>query len=106
VVQNTTLLSTLRTNIELRVDRDAQTKIQFISTAYYGAQFAALRSMCGISEDEYVQSLSRCNYWAATGGKSSATWQKTLGMAQVYCHVMWTRTWVLTAYNDDQMSDL
>ena len=31
-----------------------------------------------MSESEFILSLSRCHYWAATGGKSSATWQKTL----------------------------
>jgi 1-phosphatidylinositol-3-phosphate 5-kinase len=44
---------------------------------YYPKQFHALRvNYCG-GDFDYLQSLSRCHKWKATGGKSGSTFSKT-----------------------------
>ena len=47
---------------------------------YYPHQFRALRRMlyAGEDSDALLESLSRCQSWAALGGKSGSTFQKTL----------------------------
>ncbi|KAI3502752.1 hypothetical protein L1887_31032 [Cichorium endivia] len=41
-------------------------------------EFLHLRSLCGLSEVDYISSLSRCKPWDAKGGKSKAFFAKTL----------------------------
>lgn len=41
-------------------------------TVYYAQQFEKLRAACGISEELFTDSLSRCSVLAVTGGKTSA----------------------------------
>eukprot|EP00494_Astrolonche_serrata_P032206 UN32475 len=49
----------------------------FECIVYYPTQFQALRQVCCDGEDDFVESLSRCEAWSVTGGKSSATFAKT-----------------------------
>ena len=42
-----------------------------------------LRDLCGLSEEAFVQSLSRSKNWIASGGKSAATWEKTFGASSL-----------------------
>ncbi|KAJ3108078.1 hypothetical protein HDU97_002313 [Phlyctochytrium planicorne] len=51
-----------------------QTKID--CKTYYAEQFDALRRNCGF-QDQYVQSLSRCVKWEASGGKSRSIFLKS-----------------------------
>ena len=55
-----------------------ESKVKCTVSIHYAAQFKALRDLC-VNEDEFIQSISRCKRWQATGGKSGATWEKTLG---------------------------
>ncbi|KAI3699234.1 hypothetical protein L2E82_43389 [Cichorium intybus] len=41
-------------------------------------EFLHLRSQCGLSEVDYISSLSRCKPWDAKGGKSKCFFAKTL----------------------------
>uniref|UniRef100_V5EP07 PIPK domain-containing protein n=1 Tax=Kalmanozyma brasiliensis (strain GHG001) TaxID=1365824 RepID=V5EP07_KALBG len=50
------------------------TKISCVS--WFAEEFAALRDKWGVEHD-YVQSLSRCQPWVATGGKSKSAFFKT-----------------------------
>ncbi|SJX66543.1 related to phosphatidylinositol 3-phosphate 5-kinase [Sporisorium reilianum f. sp. reilianum] len=50
------------------------TKISCVS--WFAEEFAALRERWGVEHD-YVQSLSRCQPWVATGGKSKSAFFKT-----------------------------
>ncbi|KAJ3200383.1 1-phosphatidylinositol-3-phosphate 5-kinase, partial [Entophlyctis luteolus] len=49
---------------------------KFECKAFYAEQFEALRRNCGF-EDGYLQSLSRCIKWDASGGKSGSAFLKT-----------------------------
>eukprot|EP00494_Astrolonche_serrata_P009474 UN09526 len=40
-------------------------------------QFQALRKICCEGDENFIESLSRCYPWSATGGKSAATFAKT-----------------------------
>ncbi|KAJ3529021.1 hypothetical protein NM688_g7915 [Phlebia brevispora] len=51
-------------------------RLRFSCTVYYAKQFDALRRRCGI-EDGFLQSLARCENWAAEGGKSKSNFWKT-----------------------------
>ncbi|KAI4320166.1 hypothetical protein MLD38_033672 [Melastoma candidum] len=44
----------------------------------YANQFRDLRNLCGLSEDDFIASLSRCKDWDAKGGKSKSFFAKTL----------------------------
>lgn len=44
----------------------------------YASHFVDLRKQCGLSEPEYIASLSRCANWDAKGGKSKSLFAKTL----------------------------
>jgi hypothetical protein len=57
---------------------EKESKIKFTVVAHNALHFQALRDVC-CKEDDFVRSLSRCRQWAASGGKSGATWEKTLG---------------------------
>ncbi|BGP15197.1 hypothetical protein JCM10213v2_003156 [Rhodosporidiobolus nylandii] len=46
-------------------------------TAYYARRFQALRAKCGLSENLFVESLSRCTDLNPSGGKSSAAFLMT-----------------------------
>lgn len=52
----------------------SSTKISCVS--WFAEEFAALRERWGVEHD-YVQSLSRCQPWIATGGKSKSAFFKT-----------------------------
>ncbi|KAG2173975.1 hypothetical protein INT44_000089 [Umbelopsis vinacea] len=49
---------------------------QFSCTVYFAREFDELRQRCGI-EKLIIQSLSRCDNWSASGGKSKSTFFKT-----------------------------
>ena len=55
-----------------------ESKIKCTVTVHYSAQFLALRDLC-IDENTFIQSISRCKRWQASGGKSGSTWEKSLG---------------------------
>eukprot|EP00898_Chlorokybus_atmophyticus_P001216 jgi/Chlat1/2095/Chrsp17S02689 len=59
-------------------DSGAPGKVKFSVTAYYAAQFEALRSKCFGGDFQYIQSLCRCRKWDAAGGKSNVYFAKTL----------------------------
>ncbi|KAI3767584.1 hypothetical protein L2E82_17821 [Cichorium intybus] len=46
--------------------------------ALFAKDFLHLRGLCGLSELEYISSLSRCKPWDAKGGKSKSFFAKTL----------------------------
>lgn len=50
----------------------------FSCHVYYGHQFRCLRRRLYDGEDDFVESLSRCQSWDAQGGKSEAGFMKTL----------------------------
>lgn len=50
----------------------------FSCHVWYPHQFRALRRRLYDGEDDFVESLSRCQSWNALGGKSGSTFQKTL----------------------------
>ena len=54
---------------------DAST--QFKCTVYYAKQFHALRSYTCMGDYDFIQSLTRSEKWASTGGKSGSTFSKT-----------------------------
>ncbi|CAB4426141.1 unnamed protein product [Rhizophagus irregularis] len=49
---------------------------KFSCTIYHATQFDSLRRRCGI-ENICIESLSRCDSWKVTGGKSASTFFKT-----------------------------
>ncbi|KAH8555969.1 hypothetical protein BGW37DRAFT_402167, partial [Umbelopsis sp. PMI_123] len=49
---------------------------QFSCTVYFAREFDELRQRCGIDK-LIIQSLSRCENWSASGGKSKSTFFKT-----------------------------
>lgn len=51
---------------------------KFSCTIYHATQFDSLRRRCGI-ENICIESLSRCDSWKVTGGKSASTFFKTKG---------------------------
>ena len=59
---------------------DPSDSTSFKVTVYHAAQFHALRlKLLGTSgEREFLQSLSQCTPWQTSGGKSSATFTKTM----------------------------
>ena len=50
---------------------------QFKCIAYYPRQFHALRSHTCNGDYDFIQSMSRSDKWATTGGKSGSTFSKT-----------------------------
>lgn len=50
----------------------------FSCHVYYGHQFRCLRRRLYDGEDDFIESLSRCQSWDAQGGKSEAGFMKTL----------------------------
>lgn len=46
-------------------------------TAYYEKEFQEYRHRCGITESDYIASLSRCSLEKTTGGKSGASFYRT-----------------------------
>ncbi|GAA5907063.1 hypothetical protein JCM6882_005159 [Rhodosporidiobolus microsporus] len=61
-------------HIKLRFRHGGKT---FRVTAYYAKRFQALRAKCGLSENLFVESLSRCSDLNPSGGKSSAAFLMT-----------------------------
>ncbi|CAK9682206.1 unnamed protein product [Candida parapsilosis] len=45
---------------------------------FYSEQFEALRRGCGVNNQGFIQSLSRCVKWHSSGGKSGSSFLKTL----------------------------
>jgi hypothetical protein len=45
---------------------------------FFSEQFDALRRCCGIRDQLYIQSLSRCTKWESMGGKSGSSFYRTL----------------------------
>lgn len=45
---------------------------------FYSEQFEALRKGCGVDNQDFIQSLSRCVKWHSSGGKSGSSFLKTL----------------------------
>ncbi|GAA98341.1 uncharacterized protein L969DRAFT_93060 [Mixia osmundae IAM 14324] len=50
---------------------------QFTVTHWYADKFAGLRAACGIDEDTFVNSLSRCTATTNSGGKSKSAFYTT-----------------------------
>ncbi|GAA5823555.1 hypothetical protein JCM11251_000679 [Rhodosporidiobolus azoricus] len=61
-------------HIKLRFRQGGKT---YRVTAYYARRFQALRAKCGLSENLFVESLSRCSNLNPSGGKSSAAFLMT-----------------------------
>lgn len=53
-------------------------RIQMQCKTYFARQFAWLRSLIGLDEKVFAQSLSRCKPWKARGGKSNSRFARTL----------------------------
>ena len=59
----------------------------FVVTSYWALQFHGLRELVCDSPRSVVQSLAFCRGWAATGGKSGASFEKTNDERFVIKHV-------------------
>ncbi|KAI3685241.1 hypothetical protein L6452_34479 [Arctium lappa] len=53
-------------------------KAKYSVACLFANDFLHLRSQCGLSELDFVASLSRCKHWDAKGGKSKSFFAKTL----------------------------
>ncbi|XP_065655744.1 1-phosphatidylinositol 3-phosphate 5-kinase isoform X3 [Hydra vulgaris] len=52
---------------------------KFYCSVYYAEQFRQLRELIFPEKEErYIQSLARCKFWKATGGKSGSSFSKSL----------------------------
>ena len=99
----TTLLSQMKTHIKHQfVDDDDGNHCKFVCHTFWATQFHAMREvrlslvrilnlvhiycfevLCGVHgggshQQEYTRSLSLAEHWDATGGKSGATFSRTL----------------------------
>jgi len=79
------LLSQVKTHVKHRftdVDDEGNIMCKFVCQAYWAMQFAAVRqAFLGLGQEEelgYLRSLSMARPWNAQGGKSGATFLKTL----------------------------
>lgn len=79
------MLSPMKTHIKHQfADEHDGEQSRFLCRTSWAAQFHAMREvLCGMHgsgnhEQEYARSLSLAESWAATGGKSGATFSKTL----------------------------
>lgn len=52
--------------------------VEFTCIVYYAREFEILRKQCDINQ-LFIQSLSRCQSWTASGGKSKSHFYKTQG---------------------------
>lgn len=52
--------------------------VEFTCIVYYAREFEMLRKQCDINQ-LFIQSLSRCQSWTASGGKSKSHFYKTQG---------------------------
>lgn len=72
------LVSDLNNNIDINfISNQHESKIKCTVTVYYAIQFEALRDLC-MPEETFIQSISHCQVWDASGGKSGSSWEKTL----------------------------
>lgn len=53
-------------------------KAKYSVVCLFAKDFADLRGQCGLSELDYISSLSRCKNWDAKGGKSKSFFAKTI----------------------------
>lgn len=56
---------------------DAESSIKLYCKVFFAGQFEALRRNCGYDGMTYIESLSRCVRWSASGGKSGSAFLKT-----------------------------
>ncbi|RKP14327.1 hypothetical protein BJ684DRAFT_15339, partial [Piptocephalis cylindrospora] len=56
---------------------DAEGSIKLYCKVFFAGQFEALRRNCGYDGTTYIESLSRCVRWSASGGKSGSAFLKT-----------------------------
>lgn len=63
--------------IEISLVEFSNSSVAFAVTAFYDKEFQEYRKRCGISEADFVQSLSRCGLEKTTGGKSGASFYRT-----------------------------
>eukprot|EP01125_Pyxidicula_operculata_P012857 TRINITY_DN4241_c0_g1_i2.p1 TRINITY_DN4241_c0_g1~~TRINITY_DN4241_c0_g1_i2.p1 ORF type:complete len:2025 (-),score=383.42 TRINITY_DN4241_c0_g1_i2:34-6108(-) len=59
-------------------DQDKEGKGEFTCDIYYPLEFSQLRTICGVTMHSYCQSLALSRLFDAKGGKSEATFNKTL----------------------------
>jgi 1-phosphatidylinositol-3-phosphate 5-kinase len=57
--------------------RATKKRTEFFCTFFFAKQFAALRKAYCNGDDSFIHSLSRCNKFTPTGGKSKSTFTKT-----------------------------
>lgn len=69
------------------IDRNPNSAATFTVTAYWALQFHGLRDLVCESPRSVAQSLAFCAGWAATGGKSGASFEKTSDERFVIKHV-------------------
>lgn len=53
-------------------------KAKYSVACLFAKDFSDLRGQCGLTELDYISSLSRCKHWDAKGGKSKSYFAKTL----------------------------
>ncbi|KAI3784276.1 hypothetical protein L1987_43372 [Smallanthus sonchifolius] len=53
-------------------------KAKYSVACLFAKDFLDLRGQCGLTELDYISSLSRCKHWDAKGGKSKSFFAKTL----------------------------
>eukprot|EP01084_Bolivina_argentea_P202412 345856_1 len=86
IKQNNNNNNNQNNNNQNNIEIDAEINCKYVSTTfschvYYPHQFRALRRrLYGYDTDDYnfVESLSRCQSWTTSGGKSGSTFKKTL----------------------------
>ncbi|ORX63220.1 hypothetical protein DM01DRAFT_1403580 [Hesseltinella vesiculosa] len=61
--------------------RFAHDNMEFTCTVYYAHDFEKVRRLCGV-EQLMIESLSRCQSWSASGGKSKSQFYKTQGKSE------------------------
>jgi len=61
-----------------KYDKSSYVSTTFSCHVYYPYQFRALRRRLYNGEDDFIESLSRCQQWNALGGKSGVPFKKTL----------------------------
>ena len=72
------LISDIRSHFEIAIDStEPDSKIKATINVYHAIQFQTLRKLCNIDE-HFVRSISHCEKWKASGGKSRSTWEKSL----------------------------
>lgn len=76
-------------------------KPKYAVACLFAKDFLDLRSQCGLSELDYISSLSRCKPWDAKGGKSKSFFAKTLDDRFIIKEIKKTEFWSFLEFASD-----